>query len=198
MKVKATPQSGVVVELDGRQPAFPQVLPMADFSLRRILVPVDFSPLSRKALDYAIAFARQFNAEILLFHAVALTPPPFPMAGSVSYESELRATAESELAKWRDSAGARPTVKTRIQSGDAPREIINLAKEDAIDLIIIGTHSRSGVARFLLGSTTERVVRDAPCPVMVVREKEQDFVDPNLATAKNAPAISQPKSKIIA
>jgi nucleotide-binding universal stress UspA family protein len=149
-----------------------------EIQLKRILVPVDFSACSTKALQYAAVFAKQFGAEILLLHVVQ---PPVYMEGTavavapISEES-AREAASMELAQLRGKEVPKLDTKTSVRIGKPYLEIIRAADEMNADFIVIGTHGRSGLARMFLGSTSERVVRHAPCPVMVVREREHDFV----------------------
>lgn len=149
--------------------------------LKRILVPVDFSPLSKKALLYAARLAKQFNAELDLFHAVEpevlpafdgymLAPPPIPNSAGVSCAGQLKTWTHFA----RNAGVAR--VGSMIRRGLPAFEIVEAAKERDADLIVIATHGYTGWKHFTIGSTAERVVRAAPCPVLVVREKEHEFV----------------------
>jgi universal stress protein A len=144
--------------------------------VRRILVPIDFSPPSIKALRYAVGFAEQMGATIYLVHV--LEEPAFihdietfPLAIP---KRELVHGARGELLKLAKSQidGLVP-VKTRVRTGKPFREIVALARQTASDLIIIATHGRTGLSRMLLGSTAELVVRHAPCPVFVIRDREK-------------------------
>jgi nucleotide-binding universal stress UspA family protein len=147
--------------------------------LKRILVPTDFSEHSRKALHYAMALARQFSAELLLVYVIEPLPPSaqFSATDGVPFDSKLfHRQASKHLAEWREKVGSLTVVKTALRSGVPWWEIVAVAKENAIDLIILGTHGRTGLARLFIGSTAEQVVRHASCPVMVVREREHDFV----------------------
>jgi len=150
-------------------------------NLKRILVPVDFSPLSRKALLYAARLAQQFNADIDLFHAVEpeippafdgymIAPPPVSNGTPASCTGQMKA-----LVTAAHCAGAE-RVKPIVRCGLAAFEIVEAAKEFDVDLIVIATHGYTGWKHFAIGSTAERVVRAAPCPVLVVREKEHEFV----------------------
>jgi universal stress protein A len=150
------------------------------FRLQRILVPTDFSDCSKKALRYAIAFARQFQAELILLHVVPAGSPvgaDFGLYEAPILEADLRAGGQQELAalcqrEIRGEVLATPLVRT----GRAAPEIVAAAKDSQIDLIILATHGRTGLQHVLLGSTTEEVVRHAPCPVLTVREQEHEFV----------------------
>lgn len=151
------------------------------FSLKRILVPVDFSPLSKKALQYAQRFAKEFNAEISLVHVLEPEIPPvfdgfmIPRSGpnfcaATQEKKELKALAQSAR------AGGVEHVTSRIRRGLASYEIVDAARDLDVDLIIMATHGYTGWKHFCIGSTAERVVRAAACPVLVVREKEHEFV----------------------
>ena len=151
------------------------------FQLKRILVPIDFSEYSKKALRYAISFAKQFNAELLLIYVVepAIYPADFSF-GQVTLpnlETELRIRGKRELENLEKNqiCGKVPS-KTIIRSGKPFLEIINAAKAEEVDLIIIATHGHTGVEHILFGSTAEKVVRKAPCPVLVVRSPEKEFI----------------------
>jgi universal stress protein A len=153
----------------------------AAISLKRILVPVDFSPLSKKAVHYATHLAQQFGAELTLFHVVEpeippafdgfmIAPPPISNCTINGYANRLNRLATSVR-----TAGVR-RVQLTARMGLAAFEIVEAAKELDVDLIIIATHGYTGWKHFAIGSTAERVVRAAPCPVLVVREKEHEFV----------------------
>ncbi len=146
-------------------------------TIDRILVPIDFSAYSKDALKYAIPFARKFKAELILLHVVepAIYPADFNFGqvGIPSIEDELRGKAVEELTKLADSETkrrARSSIMVRV--GKPFIEIITVAKEENIDLIIMATHGHSGIEQILFGSTAERVVRKAHCPVLTVRTRE--------------------------
>lgn len=179
MKLKTAPRSGnVVLEMRPDETSLPPIN-IPELGLKTILVPVDFSECSRKALDYAVPFAKQFNAEIILLNVIETVPPP-PMMVVVESEAvtaKMHEHAARMLADWRNNITAVTNVKAVVRSGMAAhQEIIDAARDNNVDLIIVGTHGRSGFAHLLLGSTAERVVRHAPCPVLIVREREHDFV----------------------
>ncbi len=152
--------------------------------LKRILLPTDFSDSSGQAVRYACEFAARFDAELHLLHVlqdiVASVPEPglaFPLPGD--YMQELQASAEKALDKVLDADWEkdRKVVKTTRQ-GPPFLEIIRYARENDIDLIVMGTHGRSGLAHVLLGSVTEKVVRKAACPVLTVRPSGHQFTMP--------------------
>lgn len=175
MRIKATPSSGVVVKIEPGGSGPPLMNP-STLSLRKILVPIDFSECSRKALHYATALSKQFQAEILLLHVLEMPPVPVQAFETAFMEGNPEESAANELSKWQAEAESPAPVKTLVCSGSASPEIVRTADENNMDLIVIGSHGRTGLARLILGSTAERVVRHAPCPVLVVREREHDFI----------------------
>ena len=153
----------------------------AGFALKRILVPTDFSPLSRKALLYALRFAEEFGADVTLLHAIEPEVPPafdgFMIAPPI-VANESRAKCANRLKDLASSIALPCTdrIVFNVRTGLAAYEITEAAKEHDIDLIVIATHGYTGWKHFAIGSTAERVVRAAPCPVLVVREREHEFV----------------------
>ena len=149
--------------------------------LQRILVPVDFSPLSKKALLYATRLAQQFGAEIDIFHVVEPEIPPAFDGFMMAPPAVSNGAAASSAGQLKSLVNlARKAGVTRVNSGTrcglAAFEIVEAAKELNVDLIVIATHGYTGWKHFAIGSTAERVVRAAFCPVLVVREKEHEFV----------------------
>ncbi len=167
-------KSGAVVKKSVRPPS-----PIA---LRKILVPIDFSDYSKKALHYAVPFARQFNAKIYLLYVVEPTIYPadfsFGQIGMPNVENELRTKGEQELQELikNEIKNAVPS-EALVKVGLPFVEVVSFAKDEKIELIIVATHGHSGVEHVLFGSTAEKIVRKAPCPVLVVRSDERDFVD---------------------
>jgi nucleotide-binding universal stress UspA family protein len=152
---------------------------LSELNLKRILLPVDFSEPSRKALQYARSFARQFNAEVLLLHVVEIVPVPAPMVlvQDTVTQGKVHEEAAKRLSEWRKELAPEVSVRAVVSEAlDAPRQILAAATENNVDLIILGTHGRTGLAHLFVGSTAEKVVRRAPCPVLIVREREHDFV----------------------
>lgn len=149
-------------------------------NIKKILVPIDFSDYSKSALKYAVNFCKDCNAEMILIYVVepVIYPPDFSMGQiaipSVNAEWDERARQElDKLAKEQIPTGV--TVKSIIKTGKPFIEIIDTAGELDVDLIIIATHGRSGVEHILFGSTAEKVVRKAPCPVLTLREPIKGF-----------------------
>lgn len=148
--------------------------------INKVLVPIDFSDYSKGALRYAVNFARSFNAEVLLIYVVepVIYPPDFSMGQiaipTVGLEMDKRAAEELEkLAKKEIHSDMK--VKTIIRTGKPFVEIVETASEENVDMIIIATHGHSGVEHILFGSTAEKVVRKAPCPVLTLREPLKGF-----------------------
>ena len=143
--------------------------------IRRILCPIDFSDDSRHAVAHATAVAQWYGAAITLLHVShpeAFTNPPLLFdelpRGAAMVESALRA-AEEEMPKWSQTvAAAGVAVETLVERGYPVRQILSRAAALPADLVVVGTHGRSGFERLILGSVTEKVLRNAPCPVMAV------------------------------
>ncbi len=152
--------------------------------LRKVLVPTDFSESARHALTYGISFAREYEAELTLLHVVenltvgyASDLFPVPMA---EVFQEISGYAKAELAKLGTEARAKSvTVEEVVVQGKPSAEIMRFARETEVDMIVLGTHGKGMLDQALFGSTTERVVRRAPCPVLTVRLAEHEFVDDN-------------------
>ena len=149
---------------------------------KRILFCTDFSESARHALTYGMSFAREYGAELVLLHVVenitvgyASDLFPVPMA---EVFQEISGYAKAELGKLAQEARQRELVVTElVVQGKPSAEIIRYAAENAIDMIVLGTHGKGMLDQALFGSTTERVVRRAPCPVLTVRMAEHEFVE---------------------
>lgn len=151
--------------------------------LKRILTATDFSPHSQVALRYAAAFAKSFDAEIILCHVLekpdflSNLPPVaegyFPPNLADLQEKHARVQCEQVLA----GAGL-SQARVLLLHGRPAAEITRAATEENADLIIIGTHGRGAIAHLLLGSVAEKIVRSASCPVLTVRSGEHEFVTP--------------------
>jgi nucleotide-binding universal stress UspA family protein len=148
--------------------------------MKSILVPIDFSAESRKALAYAVRFADQFGARIILQHVVEpVALPDFAKSFPLLMENDkVMALAKGKLEHVAKEEAIPPKLldKVLVSHGSPFQEIANSARTLKADMIIISTHGYTGLKHALLGSTTERVVRHAPCPVLVVREHEHEFV----------------------
>jgi universal stress protein A len=147
-------------------------------SIKRILVPVDFSAVSRAALWRASELAAALGASIELLHVVDL-PPAHVMASEayvplpLEYRVEVKRHAEQHLNEWLSTSSVGSTVRHDTCEGKPYVEITTYARQHAIDLIVMGTHGRGGMSHLLLGSVTENVIRTSPCPVLVVRGDDE-------------------------
>jgi universal stress protein A len=154
--------------------------------VERILFPTDFSEPSRSAQAYACALAERFHAELRLLHVLQDVLLMMPEPGSAlslqqNYLLDLKQQAESALDHLlsAESAQAKRVVRA-TRMGHPATEIIQDAAEHKINLIVIGTHGRSGLRHALLGSVAERVVRQAPCPVLTVHPTGHQFLVPKI------------------
>lgn len=186
MKIKPLEnRGGVLVQLTATETQLPSATNVTAppetpiFRLKEILVPVDFTECTEKALFYALPFARQFGATVTLLHVIE---QPFVPAAEFGMVVQVDTSAEAmrELEKLRARVAKQVRCRSMIRQGGAEYEIVNAAKELDCDLIILGTHGRTGMNRLLLGSTVEKVVRKAGCPLFVVRPHEHDFISDEL------------------
>lgn len=152
--------------------------------LSRILVPTDFSEHGHLAAQYGAALAEQFRADLYLLHVIddyfIMAPEAMLMLPDRNqYLADLKAAAERGLAPLPDrSALPEGRIVRKTAVGRPFEEISCFARDHAIDLIVIGSHGRRGVAHALMGSVAERVVRIAVCPVLTVRPDQHRFVLP--------------------
>jgi nucleotide-binding universal stress UspA family protein len=140
-----------------------------------ILVPTDFSTASDAALPHAEALARQKSASLLILH---VEEPPLAYGGGELYYGLPDPNSERILKMLEE---VRPTDQTvafthRLTMGDPAGEIVRIAAEEGVEMIVLGTHGRSGMTRMLMGSVAEAVVRRAPCPVLVYRAAAETLV----------------------
>jgi nucleotide-binding universal stress UspA family protein len=144
--------------------------------IRSILLPTDFSDCGNYALTYAASLARTFKASIICLNVIEPIVPavgysgmtePLPIA---DITEQLENSAERELPKLAEcDECAGLEVEELVVHGEAAAEIVRVAKDREVDLIVISSHGRTGLGRILFGSTAEAVVRHAPCPVLVVK-----------------------------
>lgn len=151
--------------------------------LQKILLPTDFSDYSAVATKYACELATKFDAELHLLHSLETylaSTPGFGMGMALpTYLKESRVAAEKSLAgvldpKW----SASRTVIHAVVEGSPKTEIIQYARKQNIDLIVLATHGLTGLPHVIMGSVAETVVRTAPCPVLTVRPEGHQFVMP--------------------
>lgn len=154
--------------------------------LKTIVVPTDFSQESGKALEYGRALSHAFDAEVHLVHAherdFSYGLPIMVSAAAEAAGKAIETTLHARLAETARKHGWPEAAERRhVRIGRAYEAICAVAQKTAADLIVIGTHGYGGWRRLVLGSTAERVVQNAPCPVLVVRERERDFLQPATA-----------------
>lgn len=147
------------------------------FTIESILIPTDFSPHADDALSYAKELARPLNAVLHLVHVIE--PVVYPVdwgytgVGFIDVENEYVKAAQNEIDRFtKELTEEGFTVKSAILHGRASDQILQYADDNAISLICIATHGRGGFEHFLFGSTTEKVLRKANCPIFVVRQKK--------------------------
>lgn len=144
-------------------------------TIRQILVPVDFSEHSSAALDYAAGLARMAGASVDVLHVwqVPIFEPPGPLVpeAATSLWEAARRNAEQAVETFRAAASKRGIAvrSSKAVAGTPANAIVDVAESGGYDLIVIGTHGRTGISRALIGSVAERVVRHAHCPVLAVR-----------------------------
>lgn len=180
MKARRIKKSGeVVLEFTPDEKPLMAAAGSFPFKIERIVVPLDFSNCSRKALQYAVPFARLHNATITLVYVV---PTQYAIGeyGGIDYSTiqhEACQQAEKQLMDFvRDELPRGVKTEAIIRLGSASEEVIDVARRLPADVIIMSTHGHSGLKHVFLGSVTEQVVRHAPCPVLVVREQEHEFI----------------------
>ena len=155
----------------------------SSFRLKKIMVPIDFSNFSRNALTQAVCLAEEFGASILLLHILEPQAHRQTLTGASATakgrDDERRMNYREQMLEDLRRNEIRSGLKSNslLQKGKPYESIINMAKARDVDLIIMATHGATGLKHVLIGSTTERVVRQAPCPVLVVREKELGCFD---------------------
>lgn len=150
--------------------------------IRRILCPVDFSDFSRRALDHAVVIARWYDSAVTAMYVYSPVPVAAYGPGALATEpimltSADRAQLVSDLARFADAESAPGvSIETVVREGNAAAEILDQAATMSADLLVMGTHGRSGFERLLLGSVSEKVLRKATCPVLTVPRGLPDAV----------------------
>jgi nucleotide-binding universal stress UspA family protein len=147
-------------------------MPNADW--KRICCPIDFSDASRAAMEVAADLARRCGAALVLLHAYPIPGYTFPdgsVVASPRMMQELADQAERHIEEWRVDAEklAGGPVTSDKAVGEPAAEIVSYASGNGVDLLVLGTHGRTGIQHAFMGSVAERVVRRAHCPVLTVR-----------------------------
>jgi nucleotide-binding universal stress UspA family protein len=145
----------------------------------KILIPLDGSQLAEKAIDAALPLAKAFDAPVLLLAVLDLTAGMYDVYAEAFSPVDLRAQLESFLQGGLERARTRVAANgleatPALRMGIPHEEIVNLAREEGVDLIVMTTHARRGLSHLLLGSVTERVVRSAGCAVLVMRPEPEE------------------------
>jgi nucleotide-binding universal stress UspA family protein len=144
------------------------------FPLRKILVPTDFSPAAAAALDCAAEFARKFDAEILLLHALPTLAQvvPFPMAVPLPLEWTQAVHQQARVQLDKEAKRVeRVRITTEFREGPVHDSVLAAVTASKADLVVMGTHGRRGLVHAMLGSVAERIVRNSPVPVLTVRAR---------------------------
>jgi len=144
--------------------------------IRKILLPTDFTEGALAALPYAANMAKSFGAKLYVLHVIydmsAASGLHVPHVSLDAMYEELKKGSEKEIGKFgAEMLKEFKDVETRVVMGVPYEEILNFARDNGIDIIIMGTHGRSGLDRVIFGSTAEKVVRNAQCPVLTVRSR---------------------------
>ncbi|MBT3878803.1 MAG: universal stress protein [Candidatus Scalindua sp.] len=150
-------------------------------SLKKILCPIDHSDCSKEALKYAVSFAMRDEAKLYLLHIIdirsfneSLNAMPTQIPDNETLEQLRIKLLDCIPEEMRDDMD----VEAIVIQGIPFVEIISTSREKEIDMIVMGSHGRTGISHMMLGSVSEKVVRKAPCPVLIVRQPDQKFVMP--------------------
>jgi universal stress protein A len=150
-------------------------------SLKKILCPIDHSDCSKEALKYAVSFAMKDEAKLLLLHIIdirSFNEGLDAMSTQIPNEETLEQLRVKLLDCIPEEIRDDLDVEAIVIQGVPFAEIISTAKEKEIDMIVIGSHGRTGISHMMLGSVSEKVVRKAPCPVLTIRQPGHKFVMP--------------------
>jgi nucleotide-binding universal stress UspA family protein len=144
-------------------------------SFDRILVPTDFSDVSQQALEYAKGIAKRYDSRLFLVHVAepinVITPPEAAWIDEVSLEQRLEQRIEQAGAELRSEGY---WAEAFAVTGGVRHEVLNFINENKVDLIVLGTHSKVGFERFMLGSDAEAILRKVTCPVLLIGPKVKD------------------------
>ena len=150
-------------------------------SLKKILCPIDHSDCSKEALKYAVSFAMKDEAKLYLLHIIdirSFNDSVVAMSQQIPDEETLELLRIKLLDCIPEEMRDDMNVEAIVVQGIPFAEIISTAREKEIDMIVIGSHGRTGLKHMMLGSVSEKVVRKAPCPVLTVRQSDRKFVMP--------------------
>ena len=150
-------------------------------TLKKILCPIDHSDCSKEALKYAVSFAMKDEAKLYLLHIIDIrtfNEGLEAMSMQIPDEETLELLRIKLLDCIPEEMRDDMNVEAIVVQGIPFAEIISTAREKEIDMIVIGSHGRTGIKHMMLGSVSEKVVRKAPCPVLTVRQTDHEFVMP--------------------
>lgn len=150
---------------------------------KKILVPTDFSHTGETALEYAASLAKEQGAKLLIVHVQEL---PRVYAGDMYYGIAEPST-EEVMSMLRDVKPTDPqvSVEYRLLSGDPAEAVVRLSDEEDVDMIVVGSHGRTGFSRALMGSVAESIVRKAHCPVVVCKQRIPKYTAQAGSTARD-------------
>lgn len=150
--------------------------------VKRILCPVDFSDFSVSAYEYALTLAEYYKSHLLVLHAIELSKYPYAdyVGATGDFVDLSRAVCDGGKAKLQEFVSKHPRhavePQLAVDQGNASDLILSFALKDNIEVIVMGTHGRRGFDRLVMGSTTDRVLRRAPCPVLVVSDPSHNVM----------------------
>ncbi len=154
------------------------------FPLKKILCPLDFSDFSVRALKTSVELADKFKAKIILCHIVNEIPNMNTAYDAIDYQpqlqniqefvQEMQVVSTNQLDELAKKYGKSVPYEKKVATGMPADEIVQMAKEEKIDLIVLTTHGRTGLSRIFMGSVAEGVIRHAPCPVLSIRIKDKN------------------------
>ena len=145
-------------------------------NIQRILVPHDFSKHSEHALDWALELADKWQATVELMHVIHMLPPvvdiPNDLYADVERDQHAAAQKRLEALRTEKTNGSQATIEIHVQRGVPFQAICDEAETQQADLIVMGSHGRTGLSHVFIGSVAERVIRHAPCPVLVTKHSD--------------------------
>jgi nucleotide-binding universal stress UspA family protein len=177
MKIKPAKRVGAVrFEVDSAdEKMLGAALPSPEVEFRIILVPIDFSACSEKALGFSVRFSRQFKAKLVLLHVAPSYADPYFVTEFGPLQADVVRIGEERLLSLIEEVVPNDVpVQPLVRIGRPATSIVDAAHELGADLIIISTHGYTGIKHVVFGSTAENVVRHAPCPVMTLRAKRKN------------------------
>jgi nucleotide-binding universal stress UspA family protein len=150
-------------------------------SLKKILCPIDHSDGSKEALKYAVSFAMKNEAKLYLLHVIdirSFDESIDTMAAQIPNDETIKQLKTKLLECVPEEIRSDMQIEALVVQGIPFAEIISIAKGNNVDMIVMGTHGRTGLAHIMIGSVSEKVVRKAHCPVLTVRQSGHKFVMP--------------------